>query len=54
MMDVTYDYICDKYTHYCNKSKYIHPNDGTVTWWHHHMNKGLHNPIVMSIALVFL
>ena len=37
--------ICVKYIVYSNKSKYVLSNDRTLTWWRHHVNKSMHNPI---------
>ena len=40
-------HLCDRYRFYSNKSKYIRTNDGILTWWCPHMNKGFPNPIVL-------
>ena len=34
--------ICDKYKHYHNRSIYTRSSDGALTWWRHHVDKGLH------------
>ena len=39
----------DKYILCSSKSKYIYSNNGTLTWWRHHVNKDLHNPIKPSM-----
>ena len=39
--------IYDKYVYISvtNVNIYLYSNDGALTRWRHHVNKGLHNPI---------
>ena len=39
-------FVTVKYTYifYCNKNKYIRSDNGALTRWRHHVDKGLHNP----------